>query len=88
VYLCTGEKVLKFGGNLFARYIMNKRLSFSGLMQLLKGVLGDLPELRKGKNKTYRTSRMLRMRGLCGFFHAVGLLSGESESHAKRRGAQ
>jgi len=33
---------------------MNKRLSFSGLMQLLKGVLGDLPELRKGKNKTYR----------------------------------
>ena len=32
---------------------MNKRLSFSGLMQLLRGVLGDLPEPRKGTNKTY-----------------------------------
>jgi hypothetical protein len=32
---------------------MNKRLSFTGLMHLLRWVLGVLPELRKGKNITY-----------------------------------
>src|SRR5208337_3535885 len=48
-----GEKSVKVAEIFLPGYFMNKRLSFSGLMQLLWGVLGDLPEPRKGTNKTY-----------------------------------
>ena len=66
---------------------MNKRLSFSGLMQLLRGVLGDLPEPRKGTNKTYMIQDAA-MGAFAVFFHAIGLLSGKSESHANAGGTQ
>jgi hypothetical protein len=83
-----GEKSVKVAEIFLPVNFMKKRLSFSGLMQLLQGMLDTLlPELRKGNNKIYRIQDAA-MGAFAVFFHAIGLLSGKSESHANAGGTQ